>query len=43
MDSKTFTHKTAENAKPKDASYKLSTGRGFYLLVTPKGGEAMAI
>lgn len=39
MDSKPFTHKTAENAKPKDTPYKLSTGRGFYLLVTPTGGK----
>lgn len=39
MDSKTFTHKTAENAKPKATPYKLSTGRGFYLLVMPTGGK----
>lgn len=39
MSGKTFTHKTAENAKPKATPYKLSTGRGFYLLVTPSGGK----
>lgn len=36
---KAFTHKTAENAKPGDKPYKLSTGRGFYLLVMPTGGK----
>lgn len=39
MGSVNFTHKTAENAKPKDKPYKLSTGRGFYLLVIPTGGK----
>ncbi len=39
MGDKTFTHKTAENAKPGDKPYKLSTGRGFYLLVMPAGGK----
>ena len=32
MSDKAFTHKTAENARPGDKPYKLSTGRGFYLL-----------
>lgn len=39
MADKTFTHKTAENAKPGDKPYKLSTGRGFYLLIVPTGGK----
>ena len=39
MSDKAFTHKTAENAKPGDKPYKLSTGRGFYLLVMPTGGK----
>lgn len=39
MADKTFTHKTAENAKPGGKPYKLSTGRGFYLLVVPTGGK----
>ncbi len=39
MSDKAFTHKTAENAKPGEKPYKLSTGRGFYLLVMPTGGK----
>ena len=39
MTDKTFTHKTAKNAKPGFEPYKLTTGRGFYLLVTPAGGK----
>lgn len=39
MGNRGFTHKTAENAKPKATPYKLSTGRGFYLLVIPTGGK----
>ncbi len=39
MSDKVFTHKTAENARPGDKPYKLSTGRGFYLLVMPTGGK----
>ena len=39
MSEKAFTHKTAENAKPGEKPYKLSTGRGFYLLVMPTGGK----
>lgn len=34
---KTFTAKTAENAKPKESPYRLNTGRGFYLIIFPDG------
>lgn len=34
-----LTQKAAENAKPKDKAYKLSSGRGFYLYITPHGGK----
>lgn len=39
MSDKAFTHKTAENARPRAAQYKISTGRGFYLLVMPTGAK----
>ena len=39
MSDKAFTRKTAENAKPGAKPYKLSTGRGFYLLIMPAGGK----
>lgn len=34
-----LTQKAAENAKPRDKAYKLSSGRGFYLYITPQGGK----
>lgn len=39
MPDKLLTHKAAENAKPQDKPYKLSSGRGFYLYITPNGGK----
>lgn len=39
MAEKLLTQKAAENAKPKDKPYKLSSGRGFYLYITPSGGK----
>lgn len=39
MAGKLLTQKAAENAKPKEKAYKLSSGRGFYLYITPNGGK----